>query len=112
MNDRDANLFINRLKAPIDLEWIEERLAEAAYCVNTRIRGDQLRAIVDLAMRSRGFNVSGLDRLRNASNQKEVELTGCQIRLLLMLARQALRWKLRPKLRLVHSNEHKIQLRR
>ena len=97
MNERDENLFKNYHDGVVTHEWLEERLKEAAYCVNTRIRGGLLAVIVDLAMRSRGFNVSGLDRLRDACSQRELELSGTQVRLLLMLAQQALRSKGRRK---------------
>ena len=92
------------------MAWLDARLSDAAYCVQTSVHCDEFRVLTDLAMRSQGYKVSGLADLRNRADRTKVELSGCEFRLLLMLARQALRANLRPKLRLVPSNV--IPLRR
>ena len=80
--------------AEITPEWLDDRLAEANYCDTAEVGGAELRAIMDLAARSKGYYAAGLDRLRDVCNEKEVRLSGTDIRLLLMLARQAKRWNL------------------
>ena len=88
-------------KLDITEEWLAERTARAAYCANATIPGDQFRAIYDLATRSKAFDLSGLEQLREIYHQDEVDLDGNDLRILLMLASRAKRGGLKPRLRVV-----------
>jgi hypothetical protein len=61
------------------------------YCSEARVRGDEFRAIFDLATRVKAFDLAKLEHLEAAVDRKDVELTGAEMRSLLMLALQAKR---------------------
>jgi len=82
-------------------EWLDVRTARAANCADATLPGDQFRAIYDLATRSKLFDLSGLEHLLEIYYQDEVDLDGNDLRILLMLASQAKRGRLKPRLRLV-----------
>src|SRR4051812_42495621 len=97
MNSRVNEQSRNEPKLDVSVEWIEERLALAAYCAEMTIQGHHFRAIMDLAMRSKGFDVAGLAPLCEMYDHDKATLSGTQLRMLLMLASQAKRWNLRPR---------------
>jgi hypothetical protein len=105
MERRNADIFSETLRLPITIQWVEQRLAVAAYCTGALIAGDQLRAILHYAAQSHGYSVAGLDRLWLDCNRREIELTGTQLRLLLMLARQTLKRHQRTRLRIVKPSD-------
>ena len=82
-------------------EWLVGLTARAAYCENATIPGNQFRAIYDLATRSKAFDLSGLDNLLEIYHQDEIDLDGNDLRILLMLASQAKRGRLKPRLKVV-----------
>ena len=83
-------------------QWLEQQIQRAAYCSNATIPGDHFRALMDMAARVKGYEVSGLRDLREKYQyEDEIKLTGNELRVLLMLAKQARR--LRPQLRVVPS---------
>ena len=97
MSERENQRPDSESKLDVSIEWLEERLARAAYCAEMTIQGHHFRAIMDLAMRSKGFDVSGLSCLRELYDRDAVNISGTELRLLLMLARQAKRWNLQPR---------------
>ena len=85
-------------------QWLEQQIQRAAYCSTATISGDHFRALMDMARRVKGYEVSGLRDLREKYQyEDEIKLTGNELRVLLMLAKQARR--LRPQLRIVASNQ-------
>jgi hypothetical protein len=82
----------------ITVDWLNEQLRRAAYYENAIIAGVDLRALLDLAMQSKRFALSGLTYLAEMCEQQDVELTGNAIQLLLMLAKQV---KLKRKLSVI-----------
>lgn len=100
-----ADIFTERLTLPITLRWVEDRLAVAAYCAGATVSADQLRAILHYAAQSHGYSVAGLDRLWLDCHGHETELTGTQLRLLLMLARQTIKRQQRTRLRVVRPTD-------
>jgi hypothetical protein len=84
-------------------EWLDQHLARAAYCVNATVPGEHFDAIFHLAIRPKAFIISGLDRLRKKCGQDEVEIDGNDFQILLMLASQAKRARLKPRLKLVRA---------
>ena len=103
--DKDMNGLGVGMKttARLDItdEWLAVRTARAAYCADATIPGDQFRAIYDLATRSKLFDLFGTEHLREVYHQDEVNLDGNDLRILLMLASQAKRGRLKPRLRVV-----------
>ena len=103
--DKDMNSLGVRMKttARLDItdEWLAVCTARAAYCEDATVPGDQFRAIYDLATRSKEFDLSGLEHLLEIYHQENVDLDGNDLRILLMLASQAKRGRLKPRLRLV-----------
>ena len=85
----------------ISNEWLAVCTARAAYCDDATMPGDEFRAIYDLATRSKLFDLSGLEHLLEIYHQNEVHLDGNDLRILLMLASQAKRGRLKPRLRVV-----------
>jgi hypothetical protein len=72
----------------ITAEFLHTHSRCAALCANATIPGDQLRGILELA-RSTGVDIPGIVRLRDASAQSEVTVTGRELRMLLKLALKA-----------------------
>ena len=103
--DKDMNGLGVGMKttARLDItdEWLALRTARAAYCADATIPGDEFRAIYDLATRSKLFDLSGLEHLLEIYHRDEVDLDGNDLRILLMLASQAKRGRLKPRLRVV-----------
>ena len=103
--DKDMNGLGVGMKttARLDItdEWLALRTARAAYCADATIPGDEFRAIYDLATRSKLFDLFGTEHLREVYHQDEVNLDGDDLRILLMLASQAKRGRLKPRLRVV-----------
>ena len=85
----------------ISNEWLAVCTARAAYCDDATMPGDEFRAIYDLATRSKLFDLFGTEHLREGYHQDEVNLDGNDLRILLMLASQAKRGRLKPRLRVV-----------
>jgi hypothetical protein len=83
----------------ITVDWLNEQLRRTAYYENAIIAGVDLRPLLDLAMQSERFALSGLTYLAKMCEQQDVELSSDAIQLLLMLAKQA---KLKRKLSLLH----------
>ena len=88
----------------ISEEWLDQHVARAAYCANATVAGQHFDAIFHLAIRSKAFAISGLDRLREKCGQQEVEINGNDLRILLMLASQAKRGRLKPRLQVVPTS--------
>ena len=88
-------------KPNVDLSVLATQLRRVSYCARATISGEHFRAILNLAMRVKAFDFSGLRRLENVVDDEEVELSGKEIKLLLMLAIEAKRRHLRPRLRVV-----------
>ena len=105
MDPRQVEIFTEAVTLPITLEWMEDRLAVAAYCAGATVAGDQLRAILHYAARSHGYSVAGLDRLWVECSRRDIQLSGTQLRLLLMLARQTLKRHRRTRLRVVRPSD-------
>ena len=85
----------------LSLETLETQLRRESYCARATIPAKHFRALLNLAMRVKAFDISGLRRLENVVDGEEVELSGKEIKLLLMLAIEAKRRHLRPRLRVV-----------
>ena len=84
----------------ITAQWLDDRLARAAYCSTATIPREHFDTLMDMAMRLRGYETLGLRILRvRLQDEHEVTLTGNELRGLLLLAKQATR--LRPQLRVV-----------
>jgi len=88
-------------KLEITEEWLDQHVARAAYCAHATVLGEHFDAIFHLAIRSKAFAISGLDRLRKEFGQEAVEIEGNDLRILLMLASQAKRGRLKPRLQIV-----------
>ena len=82
-------------------EWLSEHSERAARCGSTSIPCDDFVDILDLAARTKAFDALGLDRLKEMCDRDEIQLGGDELRLLLMLASQAKRRMLKPRLRVV-----------
>ena len=82
-------------------EWLNEHSQRAARCGSALIPCDDFLDILDLAARTKAFGALGLDRLQEMCDRDEIQLGGDELRLLLMLASQAKRRKLKPRLRVV-----------
>ncbi len=82
-------------------EWLDEHSERAARCGSASIPCDDLLDILDLAARTKAFEALGLDRLQELCDREEIQLGGDELRLLLMLAGQAKRRMLKPRLRVV-----------
>jgi hypothetical protein len=92
----------------ISNEWLDEHIARAACCSDGTINGDQFRALMILAMRAPGFDDSGLSRLlEDFQGQDEVRLTGNELRMLLMLAKQVKHMDSRPRLHVVYGSTNR-----
>ena len=103
--DKDIGGLGVRMKSTPRLEitdeWLVVCTARAAYCADATLPGDQFRAIYDMATRSKLFDLSGLEQLLEIYHLDEVDLDGNDLRILLMLASQAKRGRLKPRLRVV-----------
>ena len=82
-------------------EWLDEHCERAARCGSASIPCDEFLDILDLAARTKAFEALGLDRLQEMCDRDEIHLGGDELRLLLMLASQAKRRRLKPRLRVV-----------
>jgi hypothetical protein len=82
----------------ITAQWLDDHIARATYCSTATIPRAHFDALMDMAMRLRGYETLGLRALRERlRGEDEVTLTGNELRGLLMLAKHARR--LRPQLR-------------
>ena len=72
-------------------EWLDEHRKQAAHCRSATIPCDDFFELLDLATRTKAFDILGLDRLREMCKQDQVILDGEELRLLIMLACQAKR---------------------
>ena len=86
---------MNKPELNIRVETLETQLRRAAKCAHTTIPAEEFRAIVSLATRVKAYDFSGLSQVENTIDSEEVELTGKQLRLLLMLAIEARRRNLK-----------------
>jgi hypothetical protein len=92
----------------ISNQWLDEHIARAACCSDGTIHGDHFRALMILAMRAPEFDASGLGRLlEEFQGQEEVHLTGDELRMLLMLAKQVKQKDSRPRLHVVYGSTTK-----
>src|SRR5258706_16218440 len=82
---------------------LEMQLRRASYCAQVTIPGGQFRAILIRVRRVNAYEFSGLRRLENVVEREKVELSGKEVKLLLMLAIEPKRRRLRPRLRVVHT---------
>ena len=89
----------------ITAQWLDDHIAGAANCSTATIPREQFDALMDIALRLRGYETLGLRILQErVRGDEEVTLTGNELRGLLMLAEQARR--LRPQLRVVSPPPH------
>ena len=79
-------------------EWLDEHSERAARCGSASIPCDDLLDILDLAAPIKAFDALGLDRLKEMCDRDEIQLNGDELRLILMLASQAKRRMLKPRL--------------
>src|SRR4051812_23299003 len=99
----DEGLMDNMPELRISNQWLDERIARAVCCSQGTIDGNHFRALMILAMRAPEFNDSGLGRLlEEFQGQEEVQLTGDELRMLLMLAKQVKQKDSRPRLHVVY----------
>jgi len=88
----------------ITAQWLDDHIAGAANCSTATIPREQFDALMDMALRLRGYETLGLRILRERlPDEPEVTLTGNEMRGLLMLAKQARR--LRPQLKVIQPNK-------
>lgn len=88
----------------ITAQWLDDHIARAAYCSTATIPREHFDALMEMAMRLRGYETLGLRILRERlADEPEVTLTGNELRGLLMLAKQARR--LRPQLKVIQPNK-------
>src|SRR5689334_7587619 len=81
-------------------EWLEEQIQRANYCSTASLPGDYFRALMSMAMRVKEYHACGMQELWDSFQyEREVRLTGNELRILLSLAKQAR--KMRPNLRIV-----------
>jgi hypothetical protein len=97
----------NISKLEVTEQWLHEQVAKAEYCTNATVAGDHFRAILDLAMRDKAYDISGLRHVENLVDSEQVELSGPDLRVLLMLATQAKRRNLKPRFGVVRAPTNK-----
>ena len=85
------------------MEDLEAQIARAAYFTRMTIPSEQFRAILNLAMRVKAFDISHFGHLAMTRDREDVSLTGQEIRRLLMLALHAKRTGLPPRPRPVYK---------
>ena len=101
----DEGLVDNLPELRISNEWLDEHIARAACCTDGTINADRFRALMILAMRAPDFDDSGLGRLLEVfRGQDEIQLTGDELRTLLMLAKQVKQKDSRPRLHVVYGS--------
>jgi hypothetical protein len=91
----------NSNSTDLTCEFLQKQMERAAYCASATLPGDQFRAILQLAMRNKAFAISSCAHLAEMCEHEEVELTGHDLRLLLMLASKAHPRERRRKFRVV-----------